>query len=90
MMLRGRDLTGETLETRRDLLQKEVRHGIQDDEARGFVLEFEDAHERMSASYGQALAAFADSQGVEQAQADTMVKGQDRAPTDPSTPEPVS
>ena len=63
-------------------IAEELRHGIEDDEARGFVMQFEDAHERMSASYGQALAAFADSQGVEQERADTMVKGQDRAPTD--------
>jgi methyl-accepting chemotaxis protein-1 (serine sensor receptor) len=46
------------------------------------VNRFVEAHAAMSVSYGRALEVFTASHATEQAQADAMVKGQDRIPTD--------
>lgn len=55
---------------------------ITDSRAAETLHRFVQAHQAMMARYDAALAAFAASQGVDQAAADAMVKGQDRAPTD--------
>ena len=59
-----------------------LQKSLTDDEAAKIMAEFVVAHDAMKAGYGKAEAAFADTQGTKPAEADTMVKGQDRAPTD--------
>ena len=56
--------------------------GMPDGRAKRLVRQFMDAHQTMMTRYDAALAAFAASGGADQAAADAMVKGQDRAPTD--------
>jgi len=56
--------------------------GIRDPHAQQQLNQFVQAHREMMVRYDAALAALAASHGAEQAAADAMVKGQDRAPTD--------
>jgi methyl-accepting chemotaxis protein len=55
---------------------------IADDRAVEILGQFIRAHGEMMVKYDAAMAAFTASGGVEQAAADALVKGQDRAPTD--------
>jgi methyl-accepting chemotaxis protein len=59
-------------------LQKELT----DADASKIMGEFVAAHDAMKVGYGKAEAAFGETQGTKPAEADKMVKGQDRAPTD--------
>jgi methyl-accepting chemotaxis protein-1 (serine sensor receptor) len=59
-----------------------LKAAIDDAEARQLLDQFRDAHQAMMTRYDAALAGFAASGGRDQAAADAMVKGQDRAPTD--------
>jgi methyl-accepting chemotaxis protein len=59
-----------------------LKSGIDDAHASQLLDQFMLAHQTMLGKYDASLTVFAQSQGVEQAAADTMVKGQDRAPTD--------
>jgi methyl-accepting chemotaxis protein len=59
-----------------------LKGSIDDDGARRLVDQFTEAHQVMMGRYDAALAAFGASGGTDQAAADSMVKGQDRAPTD--------
>ena len=63
-------------------IAQQLRKSIDDDRARQLLDQFIDAHRVMMGKYDAALAAFTASGGTEQAAADAMVKGQDRAPTD--------
>ena len=65
----------------RDLSAK-LQKTLTDDEASKVLGEFIAAHDAMKTGYGKAEAAFAETQGTKPAEADKMVKGQDRAPTD--------
>ncbi len=65
----------------REIAQR-LKSSIDDDHARQLLDQFVDAHQVMMSKYDAALAAFGASGGAEQAAADAMVKGQDRAPTD--------
>ena len=60
----------------------QLESSIDDEHARQLLSQFETAHGQMMTKYDAALAMFAASGGAEQAAADAMVKGQDRAPTD--------
>jgi methyl-accepting chemotaxis protein len=59
-----------------------LQQRLTDDQASKILREFVAAHDAMKAGYAKAEAAFAATQGTNPAEADTMVKGQDRAPTD--------
>jgi methyl-accepting chemotaxis protein len=65
-----------------DEIAGRLKNSIDDDHARRLLDQFMDAHRVMLNRYDAALAAFTASDGREQAAADAMVKGQDRAPTD--------
>ena len=90
LLLRGRDpesLRQYTLTFHKESanvleIAAQLRKSIDDGRARGILDRFVRAHESMSVSYAAALDAFAASRGAGQAQADAMVRGQDRAPTD--------
>jgi methyl-accepting chemotaxis protein/methyl-accepting chemotaxis protein-1 (serine sensor receptor) len=90
LLLRGRDpenLRQYTLAFHKESanvleIAAQLRKSIDDDRAGDLLDRFVRAHEAMSVSYGAALDVFAASQGAAQAQADAMVRGQDRAPTD--------
>jgi methyl-accepting chemotaxis protein/methyl-accepting chemotaxis protein-1 (serine sensor receptor) len=55
---------------------------VKDDEARGLLQGFLDAHAAMGKSYEEGMAVLAKSNGENFAAADAHVKGQDRAPTE--------
>jgi len=59
-----------------------LKSSIDDDHARQLLDQFMQAHQAMLDKYEGALEGFERSRGAEQAVADAMVKGQDRAPTD--------
>jgi len=61
-------------------LVAQLRQNVDSDSARALVDQFAKAHQDMSVTYGKAQQVFVASQSA--AQADKMVKGQDRAPTD--------
>jgi methyl-accepting chemotaxis protein len=63
-------------------IAQRLKNSIDDDHARQLLDQFLNAHQVMMVKYDAALAAFTASGGTEQAAADSMVKGQDRAPTD--------
>jgi methyl-accepting chemotaxis protein/methyl-accepting chemotaxis protein-1 (serine sensor receptor) len=63
-------------------LSAKLQKALTDEEASKIMAEFMTAHDAMKAGYGKAEAAFAETQGTKPAEADKMVKGQDRAPTD--------
>jgi methyl-accepting chemotaxis protein len=60
----------------------QLQQELQEAEIAPLVAEFKTAHESMAARYEPALAAFAKGQGRFPFDADAMVKGQDRPPTD--------
>jgi len=59
-----------------------LQEQVTDEEASSILKEFITAHDAMKTGYGKAEAAFAAEQGKKPADADKLVKGQDRAPTD--------
>jgi methyl-accepting chemotaxis protein/methyl-accepting chemotaxis protein-1 (serine sensor receptor) len=63
-------------------LAQQLKNDVDDPEARQLLDQFTEAHRTMMIRYDAALASFASSGGADQAAADAMVKGQDRAPTD--------
>lgn len=65
-----------------DEIDRRLKSSIDDDHARQLLDQFMEAHRVMMSRYDAALAVFAASHGRNQAAADAMVKGQDRAPTD--------
>jgi methyl-accepting chemotaxis protein/methyl-accepting chemotaxis protein-1 (serine sensor receptor) len=69
-------------ETEVRTLSAKLQKELTDDEASKILGEFVAAHDTMKAGYGKAEAAFAETQGTKPSEADKMVKGQDRAPTD--------
>jgi methyl-accepting chemotaxis protein len=60
----------------------QLQQELQESEIAPLVAEFKTAHQDMAARYEPALAAFAKGQGRFPFDADAMVKGQDRPPTD--------
>jgi len=60
----------------------ELRRGVEDPEVKALLDEFQQAHDNMGRTYGQALSRFVAAKGQNPHEVDTMVKGQDRAPTD--------
>jgi len=63
-------------------LSATLQKDLTDAEAGKLIGEFITAHDAMKSGYGKAEAAFAETQGTKPADADKLVKGQDRAPTD--------
>ena len=61
---------------------QKLRKELTDNEAAQLLGQFIAAHDTMKAGYAKAEAAFAATRGTKPAEADKMVKGQDRAPTD--------
>ncbi len=59
-----------------------LAQAVDDDETRRLITEFLSQHAMLGQKYGAALAGFEQSNGVDFSAADTMVKGQDRTPTD--------
>src|SRR5436190_5730807 len=70
----------EEAETRK--LAKELLEDVADPEARQQIQDFLTAHEKMGVGYTTAIQLFAKSNGQAFTEADAVVKGQDRAPTD--------
>ncbi len=60
---------------------RELLARLTDEEAKGILAEFMAAHDAMNAGYAKAETAFAAELGTKPADADALVKGQDRAPT---------
>lgn len=60
----------------------QLRATLDDSEARSLIEQFTSAHQTMSEKYAAALKLFEDSKGRKPHGADTLVQGQDRAPTD--------
>jgi len=63
-------------------LANELKRAAEDPETQSLLSNFARAHAQMSESYGRALSAFTIAKGQNPYEADAMVKGQDRAPTD--------
>jgi methyl-accepting chemotaxis protein/methyl-accepting chemotaxis protein-1 (serine sensor receptor) len=63
-------------------LSAKLQKDLTDAEGSKIIGEFIAAHDAMKAGYAKAEAAFAETQGTKPAEADKLVKGQDRAPTD--------
>jgi methyl-accepting chemotaxis protein len=90
LLLRGRDPDalkkyGSAFHAQADSVREiaaRLKGVVADDRAVEVLDRFIRAHTEMMLKYDAALAAFTASGGVEQAGADAMVKGQDRAPTD--------
>jgi signal transduction histidine kinase/HAMP domain-containing protein len=61
---------------------QELQRGLRDPEAQQLLARFLDAHSVMSRTYDTALAQFIAGHGLDPRAADSMVRGQDRAPTD--------
>ena len=59
-----------------------LQSNLTDEQAKGILAEFITAHDAMKAGYDKAEAAYAAEHGTKPADADALVKGQDRAPTD--------
>jgi methyl-accepting chemotaxis protein/methyl-accepting chemotaxis protein-1 (serine sensor receptor) len=59
-----------------------LESSVADPSTRSMIGGFLDAHAAMQAKYDSALQSFIDAKGMNQSAVDTMVKGQDRAPTD--------
>jgi methyl-accepting chemotaxis protein len=70
----------EEAETRK--LAEALLQDVSDAEAKRQLQEFLSAHKKMGEGYATAIAAFSKSSGQNFTEADGMVKGQDRAPTD--------
>jgi len=60
----------------------ELERVLEDPESKATIVEFLRAHQSMSDAYAQALNAFVAANGQSPHEADSLVKGQDRAPTD--------
>jgi methyl-accepting chemotaxis protein/methyl-accepting chemotaxis protein-1 (serine sensor receptor) len=60
----------------------ELQSRLTDEKAKGVLAEFIIAHDSMKGTYSKAETAFAAGQGTKPAEADALVKGQDRVPTD--------
>ena len=70
----------EEAETRK--LAEELLQDVSDPEARQVIQSFLDAHAKMGEGYAKAIQVFSKSNGQAFTEADAVVKGQDRAPTD--------
>jgi methyl-accepting chemotaxis protein/methyl-accepting chemotaxis protein-1 (serine sensor receptor) len=63
-------------------LTSQLRAALPDDEAKAVMDQFKSAHQEMTRKYDAALKIFTEASGQNPHEADAMVKGMDRAPTD--------